>query len=247
MCVCRWFAGWIQGQQVLQSSGGLEHKGDHGCEWEWEGVFDTQTDRQTDRQNQHKKISSVPRNTAHIRKMSKKAKSEKRRETVTFPSLFGCRHLSTVFDICRIQIQNFFGCPDGCPVGCLVGCEVGWRVGCPVGWIIGCLVGQAVLMIWGIEMLNATQDGTRNQKRWKSEKWFYRFMDQKAEFGHFSVAFWSTFFVYVRGTFSIMEKLDNLLRKRGSENLWKISDFNYIFCFLRFFPVRGLVKEESSI
>ena len=36
------------------------------------------------------------------------------------------------------------------------------------------------------------------QKRWKSEKWFYRFMDQKAEFSHFSVAFWSTFFVYVR-------------------------------------------------
>ena len=45
------------------------------------------------------------RHTAHIRKMSKKAKSEKRRETVTFPSLFGCRHLSTVFDICRLMLN----------------------------------------------------------------------------------------------------------------------------------------------
>ena len=24
-----------------ESSGGLEHKGDHGCGWEWEGVFDS--------------------------------------------------------------------------------------------------------------------------------------------------------------------------------------------------------------
>ena len=48
--------------------------------------------------------------TTHIRKMSKKAKSEKRRETVTFPSLFrrfsGCRHLSTVFDICRLMLNK---------------------------------------------------------------------------------------------------------------------------------------------
>ena len=38
------------------------------------------------------------RDTAHIRKMSKKAKSEKRRKTVTFPSLF---RMSTFVDIFR--------------------------------------------------------------------------------------------------------------------------------------------------
>ena len=40
----------------------------------------------------------------------------------------------------------------------------------------------------------------KSEKRRKTVTFpsLYRFMDQKAEFSHFSVAFWSTFFVYVR-------------------------------------------------
>ena len=46
----------------------------------------------------HETTNTVYHYTAHIRKMSKKTKSEKRRETVTFPSLFG-RHFSYMCDV----------------------------------------------------------------------------------------------------------------------------------------------------
>ena len=168
--------------------------------------------------------------------MSKKAKSEKRRKTVTFPEVDICRLFSTSVDWCWIWILENSKISRHLVVTCDRWCrhEAQFDIEMLIdkGSVFHVVAAHKSLFnhfsLFHRFWFPVPSFKTGNQKRWKSEKWFYRFMDQKAEFGRFSVAFWSTFFVNGRCKCDLTRFCSSMI-PHNTVNSKRLGDQNTVF------------------